>query len=242
MKIINCRKTQPTADLMNELMPDDLNRLDVVINLGNSNSTEEALHNWTINNTNAIKNSADKKTMFRLFKANKIPSVEYYDLNDNCDRRVVELGLQIGVPFVLRRDNPKRFKRAASESYIRQLDRFTYATIQEKKQIEYRIIVFNNRILRCMVKMNLNHDFRLKQHNCKFVGINKREFPIEVLRMVKKAVKCVGLDLSGVDVLLNELGEWKILEVNSGMGMNKRTINKLYNRIRKTYGDEIFES
>jgi glutathione synthase/RimK-type ligase-like ATP-grasp enzyme len=241
MEIVYCKKTRPTATLMKEMIPEILRDFKIIINLGNSsfNEHEDRYREYEIvNKIEAIKNSVDKKAMFKLFIKNKIPTVEFLDLSDPYDKRVAELYLEMGHKIILRSDKPKQFIRAAHRKYKKRLNNFTYATVQESKQAEYRVIVFKNKILRCMMKVpNDNASFRMKQHNCTFYGINKREFPVEALRMVKSAVKVLGLDLAGADLMLNDKNEWKVLEVNSGMGLNKRSITKLYTRIQKKYID-----
>ena len=199
------KKTNKTASRLKELMPDELIDEDICLNLGNSNIDYTDDDYLIINEPDAIRNSANKKRMFELFKENNIRCVEYVDI------REVNI-----------------FQRLLGKLYIRK----GYATKRENKVSEFRIIVFNNRILKTYLKMPQNKNFVLKKNNCVFKRI-REPFIRSVKDNILNSVKCLGLDLAGVDMLINTNNEDKIIEVNSGPGMGYPTIRKLYKRIRR---------
>lgn len=191
-------------------MPDDLYNKKIFLNLGNSFLHTNTLgQGYTILNTpQAVRNSANKIRMFELFKLNNIRCLEYVSSRDMY--KFTNL-----------------IKARAGQLFMRK----GYATVREDKAVEYRIIVFKNKILKTYVKIPNGDDFVLKRKNCSFKRI-RFPFPPEVKSNILNSVKCVGLDLAGVDMLINEKGEDKIIEVNSGPGMGEATIKMLYQEIR----------
>jgi len=161
-----------------------------------------------INHPDYVKNSVNKKIMFECFLNSGINALTYISYS------------QLFKPKNL-------FKLLTGKLFLRN----EYATIKEKKVLEYRIIVFNGKTLKTYIKIPRNKDFILKKANCTFKRIESR-FPSHVDINIINSVKCLGLDLAGVDMLVNDKGEFKIIEVNSGPGMGKKTIKQLFKEIK----------
>ncbi len=120
--------------------------------------------------------------------------------------------------------------------FISRITRNGITTIRENKVKEYRVIVYNGRMMKVMEKVPKNGDFILKLENCDYQRVERFVIPKEDRRNIIRAVECLGLDLAGVDVLKNDKGEFKVIEVNSGPGMGEKNIGLLFRRIMEEYG------
>ena len=209
-------------------MPDELKYTKIFLNIGNTNS--KGKKGYTIlNTTKAVKNSVDKKKMFKLFKENEIKSVKFINL-DNFLGKIKAVGyLTIGKDLVLREVGLNILGISQLINFLKSKE---YATIKEKKVLEYRVLVFKDKILRTTIKLPKQKDFILKQENCKFVGV-KPKFSEEDKKNIINSVKCLGLDLGGVDVLVNGKDEMKIIEVNSGMSLCSKSVKLVFDEIMK---------
>ena len=114
--------------------------------------------------------------------------------------------------------------------------KYDYCTKFEEKDKEWRFVVFRGKVLRAMEKVP-NIDTEIwKQKNCDFRHVNERFLDSEVRYECLEACKDLGIDLAGVDVLVNTSGEVKVIEVNSGMAMGSRTAGRLFRRIESEEG------
>jgi hypothetical protein len=231
MIIHNCKRTCKTAKLMKQMLPRELKNERILINLGDGYLDESKYRGYKIiNRTSAIRNCSNKKKMFKLFQENNIQSVRFIEFDESTEP-INELGGKI---LVLRKGG-KIVLRTIRGNCIPIPDKwiyrgeYEYATIKEEKVKEYRVILFRGKIVRAMRKMPQEDDFQLKQENCKFVTITpESSFPRETIGNMIKAQKVLGIDLCGIDLLKNTDGEWKILEVNSGMSMSPRSVEIFY--------------
>jgi glutathione synthase/RimK-type ligase-like ATP-grasp enzyme len=207
MKIAYSKKSRITARLLKEMMPESLINAKIILNLGNSKLDTSRYQDWLIiNKSESISNSANKKRMFELFQQSNIKCLEY---RQSISRVIFFRSVW--------------FKRKWGW------------TRRENKVKEYRVIVFLNKIFKIYEKIPNNQiDFQWKKDNTIFTR-RRMQFPEDVKLNIINSVKCIGLDLAGVDVLLNDLGEYKVIEVNSGLGMGEPTIRKLYRRISRIY-------
>jgi len=224
MIINGCKRTCKTKKLMKEMLPRELKNEKILINLGDSYLNERDYPNYEIiNKVSAIRNCSNKKRMFEIFKQNNIISVHYFDLREQRFEAVDYL--YGGFKLVLRKG--KEIKIIGMDK-LEELKSYDYATIKEEKVKEYRVILFRGKIVRAMRKMPQTTDFQFKQENCKFVTVTENSFPREVIKNMIKAQKVLGIDLCGIDLLKNTDGEWKILEVNSGMSMSPKSVEIFY--------------
>ena len=219
MEIKYTKKTCITGRLLKEYMLESLEDKKILLNLGNShlNIGKYIIEGYNIlNSLESIRNSANKRRMFRLFKENNIRCLKYVPIEDlNTSKYFLE--------------------RLTSQFFIRN----GYATIKEDKSIEYRIIVFRNRILKTYIKIPQTNEFILKKQNCVFKRM-RMPFDYNIQENIINSVKCLGLDLAGVDMLINKKGEDKIIEVNSGPGMGIPTIKMLYRQIERYINNELY--
>lgn len=210
---------------MKELIPRRLKYDDILINLGNGYFNEYDYDDYEIiNRVEAIRKCSNKKEMFRILINDDVSCVSFYEGYDR-KRKALEL-IRRGYKLVLRKG--KRIKITNSRWDIRR-DWWDYFTIWEEKREEWRILMFKGEILRRQLKDNIYGEDILKKENCEFR--QRRLIRGDIARECRKAVESLGIDLCGIDVMRNTDGEVKILEVNSGMGMNENSINKVFNEI-----------
>jgi len=232
MLIVGCNKTSETTEQLNNLLPNDLKNTNILLNIGYSKFKETDYKDYLIlNTTESIKNCLDKKLMFKILKKNQVKCLKYFDLNKNIDKVRTIFYLLLNKELVLRNEkslkviNFKEFKEIFNKKW-------KYSTLKENKLIEYRIIVFKNRIVRAMIKLNTSKDFQIKQENSKFIDIDINKLPKKVLKNIFKAVNSLKIDLSGIDILINKKGKFKIIEVNSGMSLCSKSIKRFYDILR----------
>lgn len=231
MKIGYTKKTKETKDVLRERMPGELRHSKIFLNIGNSSSSQAKYKDYLIINTNkAVSNSMDKRTMFKLFKNNKINSVRFIDLKGFGKLKALGYIL-IGRDLVLREQGLNVIGLSQLFNF---LNSNSYCTIKENKVLEYRVIVFRNKLLRTMIKLPKENDFTLKQENCKFIEVNTKFTP-EQKQTIIDSVKSLGLDLAGVDCLVNKKGALKIIEVNSGMSLCKKSADLLFKELKSYY-------
>jgi len=234
MKFGYTKKTKETKEKLLELMPYELEYTKIFLNIGNAKSKGKRGY-VILNEPKAVKNSVDKKRMFRLFKENKIKSLRFIDL-DNFLGKIKAIGyLTIGKDLVLRDIGLNILGISQLINFLKSKE---YATLKEKKILEFRVLVFKDKILRTTIKLPKEKDFVLKQENCKFVEV-KPNFSDEDKKNIINSVKCLGLDLGGVDVLINDKNEMKIIEVNSGMSLCSKSVRLVFKEITKWWKKDL---
>lgn len=228
MKIISGRRTVKTKRLLEESMPDSLKNVQVFINLGNSDYDTSGYYNWKIvNHLDAIRNCANKIRMFNIFKENDVKCLDFFKKGD-----MKNYGWRgfIGSKAVLKKGKRIRITRLFRGDW-------DYGTVFERKEHEYRVVVYKGAVLRAMEKIPLDGNMDiLKQKKCRFEHRPWRSLNRNVVEESIKACKALGIDLAGVDVLINNKGEVKVIEVNSGMAMGHRTAGRLFRRIEREEG------
>jgi len=226
MRIVGCKKTGETKERLKNLIPSNLRKEDILLNIGYSGFEEESFKGVIFNKTEDIKNCVDKKMMFKIMKRNRVKCLGFLDLSKSLDKIKAVLFL-VNNDLVLRKNQDIQILNF-NDLKKGLFKKWDYATIKEEKLFEYRFIIFKNHIVRAMLKLNKNNDFVLKQENSKFIDIDINKISKRTRKNLLKAVKCLNIDLCGVDVLLNKKGKFKIIEVNSGMAMNSKSINSFY--------------
>jgi glutathione synthase/RimK-type ligase-like ATP-grasp enzyme len=107
-----------------------------------------------------------------------------------------------------------------------------------KKKDEYRIHVFGDaaffiqRKARKLDVENPNWVIRNLEGGFVFVEVAENEVPVDVLTQARAAVKALGLDFGGVDVIWNEReGKAYVLECNTACGLEERTAERYSRQI-----------
>lgn len=235
--VVGCPKTRLTREKFEEVIIEyeKLPKGKWLFNLGNGNFMWEREHISNgfkiINKVENIKNCSNKKRMFEILTHNNVPCLEYFDLDNPTDIFYAKHAIAIGKILCLRRR--KRLKRVDNlNSFNYHRDWYRYATTKENKRFEYRVVMLYNEPIVVFIKNPNDHIFKYKQEYCTFARITLPKDD-SVLKVCKQATKALGIDMCGVDILVNKKGEAKIIEVNSGNGMAGRTIKKIMKLLRK---------
>lgn len=235
MKIISSNRTCKTKQLVRELIPEWAKYKKILLNLGDSSINEEEFRDYLIiNKVDNILNCSNKVRMFEIFNENGIKSVTYVPLSRENYGNINLLKFKVKFTkkdLVFRKGKELKIIPIEQVS-VKDMNYYNFATIREDKEKEYRIIVYKGKIVRVMNKINNTGDFQFKQDNCSFVTIDFNRFPQEVKDNLFKAVRVLGIDLCGIDLLRNQRGEYKILEINSGMSMSERSIESFFELLK----------
>ena len=227
MKIIRCGRTEETCDRLEHNMPKELRSLPILLNYGNS-KVEDDDDYILINSQEAIKRCIDKGEMFRHIKGY---SVDYINLKNPIGVFRGFLALTLSKELVLRKGGKLKCVGSVRE-FSKLLKKYDYATIKENKKFEYRVLMLYGKPFKIKMKYNKKGGFVNKQENCRFIDINIDDFRElygnSIFDDLSKAVWNLGIHLCGVDLILNDKGEFKILEVNSGAGMCGRSVREFY--------------
>ena len=240
MKIIYCDATCETGERAEEIFLETLP--DYALNLGVSNySHENDLIKQgfkIINKTDAIKNCVNKKRMFEKL-VGKVETLEYYDLKKPSHLFKALIRLIQNKEIVVRKKwsetEPRRINSLFK--FVRQYKKYDYATLYEDKRLEWRALVFRNKLFKLMLKNAVEENtelssWQLKQINCDFDEI-KNPGNKKLIAECEKAAEILGIDLCGIDVCLTNDLKLKIIEVNSGMAMGYGTLERLKKLIEK---------
>ena len=217
MKIVDCKKTRKTGRLVRSMVPYSLKDKSIILNLGSRRSMLEWIdYDWIINSAEAVRNCSDKIRMFRILGDNEVSCLKFYIRKPNVSYRryVFRIGKRIKVGYISGED-------------------YDYCTRFEDKDKEWRVVVFKGKVLRAMEKVPHNKTDIWKQKDCRFRHVDDYMLPSEIKSLCLKACKVLGIDLAGVDILRNVRGEYKVIEVNSGMAMGERTIGRLFGAIEE---------
>lgn len=217
INIVGCGLTAETIERLEHRFS-DVNS-DFILNIGNSEFEGKGV----LNKADKIKGCIDKKNMFREFKRNGVNCLKFYDLGSWYGWVRALFRVVFGNKLVLRKG--RNCKVVRLKGFLKNYGNYDYGTLFENKVFEYRVLVFKGNIFRSMIKFNpFSKKFRLCLDNTHFKDCWVRS---EIEKESLKAVKCLGLDLAGVDVLMNDRFQFKVIEVNSGMGLQKESILRL---------------
>ncbi len=221
MKIVNCRKSRVTGERLREMVLSRLRDKDVLVNLGWGQFDESEYEDWdVINRVGAIKRCVDKKKMLELLRREGVQCL------------IIPQKRRFGRKYACKYGKRLRVRRF-SRLFGGRFGNYDYVTEWEDKKEEYRVVVFRGKVLRAMRKEPRDGDMDkvLKQSNCRYRHIE--ELSDDVRFECIKACVVLGIDLAGVDILVNRRGDVRVIEVNSGMGMGSRTCGRLLKEIER---------
>ena len=234
MKIIRCGRTEETCDRVERNMPKGLVPLKIKLNYGNS-QVEDDDDYILINTQEAIKRCLHKREMFRYIRDY---SVGYFDLKSVSRVFKAFVTLMLGKELVLRKGSKIKCVSTV-EDFEKLYKNYSYATLKEEKSFEYRILMFYGKPFKIKMKFNKKKEFVNKQENCRFIDVPidlfEELYGTEIIKNVRKAVWNLGIHLCGVDLILNDKKEFKILEVNSGAGMSGKSVRAFYEVLSKRF-------
>jgi len=204
---------------------------DIVLNLGDSRLNESVFGSRVIlNRRKAVKRCLNKKKMFRIFKANAIPSPEYFDLGKKSDVLKAAGYCIMKREIVLRRGRDIRIAGSVRD-FLRRYRDYDYATLKINKLAEWRVIVFRDKIVKVSIKRG--SCFALKNANARFEPVY--HFSKDAMKLCKRVARIFGIDLCGIDICYDKDAEdFKIIEINSAPGMNRDSVKIFLNYLRQT--------
>lgn len=220
---------------LTRVMKDKLVRnTDVLIRWGNSNSV--ATRNTPaieINKKQAVVNASNKLTMMTTLANTEGVTVPPVLLTKGMDSNAV-ISL---IPSLMNEDG-LFFARSGTSKQVRLTSEYAssdyYLTKPINKDREYRVHVFGDEVIGVYEKTPLEDEITetsiMKDDNSKFTKCNpelKLRCHEEAQSMCIQAVKSLGLDFGGVDIIRErDTGKFYIIEVNSSPSLNSYNINR----------------
>jgi carbamoylphosphate synthase large subunit len=222
MKIHNTSFMGETADRFRSVLENEGNiRDDIIVNLGDWELKTEDLNSYIIiNKPEAMQKARDKKQMFRIFQANRLPSLDFYDLKnfDDFARFCSHLKKQ---EMVLRIGRTVNVIKEMNETDV---EEYEYATAKIEKEKELRVLMFRNKLIRAYEKKGSG--FVLRNDTSDYV-------PTAIDDKCLTICKAFGLDIAGIDIAVEKgSGQYRLIEVNSSAGMGCEAIRVLINYLR----------
>jgi glutathione synthase/RimK-type ligase-like ATP-grasp enzyme len=193
----------------------------VIIRVGNLNLTPRFNPLVEFNKKENVNNAANKQTMMKLLSENNITipkllmSPHGKDLSGHLNNK--------GMCYIRGANHVVRYDNATRPG-----DLYLTKPVGNGKR-EYRVHIFNNEVIAVYRKKPNEEGVKiLKSHNCKFIKVSTETSRCgdNVIDMCKRAVRVMGLDFAGVDVIVDKDGNFFILEVNSAPGLNSENIKR----------------
>ena len=225
----------------------------LVINWGNSMSTEEIDKCAILNKPAAVAICSNKLSFFRhIYAANERANFETYTeipsfTTSRNDALIwLEDGLKIVCRTVLNGHSGEGIVIAENQNQL--VDAPLYVEYRPKKT-EYRVHVLNDRVVDVQRKARDHSipedqvNWQVRNHQFGFVFVRDEQpenIPRNVLTQALAAVKMVGLDFGAVDVIWNaKHSKATVLEINTAPGLTGTTLEGYQTRL-KEFGD-IFD-
>ena len=207
---------------------------DVLIRWGNS--TSDATVNTPaieINKREAIVNASNKLKMMKILASTEGIQIPMMIIPSLLDSESVKFLL----PTISNEDG-KFFARNGANGEVRLADEVqhndSYLTKPIDKDREYRVHVFGDEVIGIYEKIptegEICQDSIMKDHNSQFVRCNTDldlRCNAGAQEMCVKAVKAMGLDFGGVDIIRErDTKEFFLVEVNSSPSLNNLNIKR----------------
>ena len=219
MVIIGAKRSSLTRWLMRQ--KEFKVKPNVLFNLGLSNCDCRG-YNKVINKPEAVRANADKLVMLRKLKNANVCRPLVISKASDALMHIEDYNGIVAKPgntFI-------KSERMFYEYMLHNTpDYFTEFIPHDK---EFRVIIYNDRLVKLYEKIR-KPDYTgdlWKIENCEFKERRWEDFP-GLVTVAKSAVKAVGLDLCGVDIIRAMDGKYVVLETNSAPGMHENTLRKL---------------
>lgn len=192
-----------------------------------------------LNPRDAVYNASSKKTMMQLLvDAEDVPTPATEFTPGRMGINGVAIG---GYAYVRGNNNKVRYTNVITGD-----DKYALAPIA--KESEYRVHVFDNKVIGVYRKVPHNANIRLyKNDTCDFVRIDQANR--DLMRGIKgvrpaalKATEALGLQFSGVDVLREENGNVYVNEVNSAPALNEPNIERWVGTIGDSLANAVTQA
>lgn len=213
----------------------------VVLNWGSTHPSQEVMACQVINKPFAVANAVNKITSLELFDAAKVPTVKW-----TRNKEWAKAWAALGHKIVCRRKvEGKDGEGIVLAEYVAEVvDAKLYTKLEEHAH-EYRVTVFRDTVICVQKKVRIpglpayNDDIRTTAGGYGFNVVAGAAGGPGTEDACIKAVKALGLDFGGVDVLWDHRLGTCVLEVNTAPQLTPYACDKLAQAIKKAYPGEF---
>lgn len=209
-----------------------------VLNWGSSNLPVQVRRCTVINDENAVHMAVNKRQSYRAFDKAGVPTVKWTE-NKEWAKAWAALGHKIVCRQKVEGKDGEGIILASKPEEI--VDAKLYAKLEEHAH-EYRVTVFRDTICSVQKKVRIpgapvgSDEVRTSGNGWGFDVVNGGYGPGTEDACIK-AVKALGLDFGGVDVLWDHRLGTCVLEVNTAPHLTPHCARKLAVAIKKAYPD-----
>lgn len=231
-KLADCLNVEYT-----ETTPHDGVHYDYAFRYGNSHAPlENNTPHFVFNPMVSIERSIRKPEVRRLLLANEIPAPRIIDRDNLNNARYPLIARPVnhykGKSFYMLNTTDEADKYLRRGYYLQELI---------KKDKEFRVFVFKDKIFEVNIKKQLNEEANETIRNYRsgwgFSWMTYKEIPRQLRNICRLSAEIIGLDFCGIDCCLDENGKPFIFEVNSAPGLIPRKVEKLATKIKEWLGE-----
>ena len=204
-------------------------RCDLFIRWGNVEQFENTRSVKELNSLESVKRTVDKLQMLNILQSSGIPTPDF-----NTDSSLIDnFKDETGNVYIRSKDGVVRY----ASDYCSVRDSYYSKPIPLKRR-EYRVHVFNGKVIGIYEKVPLTQDrpALFKSDTCKFVRCDPHISRVDqnAQAICIQAVNSLGLLCGGVDLIRDKNKNFFVCEVNSAPGLNSCNIQRWVDEI-KTY-------
>jgi hypothetical protein len=208
-------------------------KCDLFIRWGSTDEFPNTRSTKQLNSLDAVKRTVDKIQMLTVLRDAGIPTPEF-----NTDSSLISnFNDDTGNVYIRSKDGVVRY----ASDYCPIRDSYYSKPIPLKRR-EYRVHVFNSKVIGIYEKVPLTQDrpALFKSDTCKFVRCDPNISRVDqnAQQICIQAVNALGLLCGGVDLIRDKNKNFFVCEVNSAPGLNNNNIQRWVDEI-KTYFDAI---
>lgn len=217
---------------------------DIVINWGSQRWLDGLSRvDHILNNPRCIKNASNKLLAFELFKEHDIPTVDYTSSVEQV-REWIDEGSVVFQRTTATGHSGNNIVVATNQDDV--LEGCPLYTKNFNKTREYRLHIFKDKLV-CIQQKRLKASENREHEPDEYIWSHDKgqrifvrhsvEITDEMLEEVKTisvgAVEALSLDFGAVDIVWNEEEGFKVLEVNTGIGLVGSTIDDWKNTFKE---------
>lgn len=203
---------------------------DIAVRWGNSTTNLPNVPSLELNTRESVRNATDKGVMMRMLVDAGVPTPTVFFRDTVRDGDIPDGPLYI-------RGASDHVSYSSNGSIPR--GNWKYASIPVNRAAEFRVHVFNGKVLGVYEKRPQEANARiLKDDNCDFVRLNmanreNAQYARGVRPIAKRAVRALGLLFGGCDIIKDTNGNCFVLEVNSAPALNGPNLIRWSNAINE---------
>jgi glutathione synthase/RimK-type ligase-like ATP-grasp enzyme len=214
----------------------------VVINWGASSMPTSFLvgRGTLLNRMEAVRLAADKLKAFLTLSQNNTITIPPFTTTKSEALTWIEQGSKVVARTSLRGHSGAGIVMLTSIDSLEEVNAPLYVKYIKKQQ-EYRVHVFNGKVIDVQRKMRNRSipddevNWEVRNHCNGFIfGRDGVELPSTATDMCIATVACLGLDFGAVDLIYNERADtYYVLEVNTACGLTGTTLEKYTDAIEE---------